>query len=286
LDDLSAGKLENLNEKIEFELGDVTDAERVNKVVALYQPDCIIHMAALVDVTASMHEPIKAMHTNIDGTINIVQAARWNRVSRFVFASTYCVYGTPEFMPVTEALRALPNSVYGKTKLVAERICETLADSMEVVIVRGSNTFGPRQMIAGTYGGVIPIFFNSIILNKQAEIRGNGQASRDFVFVEDAAEFYLQSLSAKPGLYNYGSGRGRTIDEVWNTIAAYMDANNIPIIEPKRTPLREGEIREIVVSFAKAKYFLGWQPRVSFEEGIYKTLDYMLSQVDYKAEIA
>jgi UDP-glucose 4-epimerase len=286
LDDLSSGKLDNLDEQTEFELCDITDQESVNRIVATYQPDCIIHMAALVDVTASMAEPIKAMHTNIDGTINIVQAAKWSHVSRFIFASTYCVYGTPEFVPVTEAMRPVPNSVYGKTKLVGERICESLADSMDVVIVRGSNTYGPRQMVAGTYGGVIPIFFNSIINNKQAEVRGNGQARRDFVYVEDAAEFYVQALGVNPGLYNYGSGKGRTIDEVWNIIAAYMDGIHIPTIEPKRTALREGEIREIAVSFAKAKFFMEWQPQVSFEDGIARTLEYMLSQVVYKAEVA
>src|SRR5271154_5270090 len=212
LDDLSAGKEENLAEvrnKITFIKGSITDIEIVQK--AMQQAEFVLHLAARTSVPRSVKDPIETNRINIDGTLNILVAARDNRVKRVVFAASSSAYGETPVLPKVESMQPQPISPYGVTKYVGELYAQVFGRvyGLENACVRYFNVFGPRQDPSSQYSGVLSRFMLAVIKNEAPVVYGDGEQSRDFTYIENVVDETLRACET-PGasgmIFNGGTG--------------------------------------------------------------------------------
>lgn len=276
LDDLSAGKEENLAEirnKITFIKGSITDIEVVRK--AMHEAKYVLHLAARTSVPRSVKDPIETNRINIDGTLNVLVAARDAKVKRIVFAASSSAYGETPTLPKVETMEPQPISPYGVTKYVGELYAQTFGRcyGLENVCLRYFNIFGPRQDPASPYSGVLAKFCTAFLEDTQAVIFGDGEQTRDFTYVDNAVQANLlacEAPSASGKVFNIGVGGRFSL----NQTIALLGKISGKSLEVKYDPPRDGDIRDSQADISQAREFLGYDPQVQFEEGLRRTFEW------------
>lgn len=282
LDDLSGGRRDRLprdgTSRFRFVRGDVRDAETCD--AACRGVDIVLHQAAAVSVPRSVRNPIETFDVNVSGTFHMMEAARHAGVSRFVYASSCAVYGDGPELPKTEALPSSPRSPYAASKAAGEQLAISYSASMglSTIGLRYFNVFGPGQDPDGPYAAVVAAFTTRCIAGTTPTIYGDGEQSRDFVFVEDIVQANLlaarASDEASGAVYNVGSGKRTTVRELHAAIAEAAAAT--PTVD--FAPARAGDVEHSVADIAAARRRLGYQPRVPFAQGIQATVDWYRSR--------
>jgi nucleoside-diphosphate-sugar epimerase len=276
LDDLSAGKESNLAEvrgKIDLRIGSITDLAAVQ--TACHGADYVIHLAARTSVPRSVQNPVETNHVNIDGTLNVLVAARDAKVRRFVYAASSSAYGETPTLPKTEAMQPDPISPYGITKYVGELYAQVFGRvySLENVCVRYFNVFGPRQDPSSQYSGVLSRFMLAVIEGQPPVVYGDGEQSRDFTFIENIVDETLRACEAKGAsgiVFNGGTGARITLNQVLKLLEKVTGKK----IQAKYDPPRTGDIRDSQADVSLARKVLGYEPRVHFEEGLQRTWEW------------
>jgi nucleoside-diphosphate-sugar epimerase len=284
LDNLSAGKEENLagvRKKIEFRAESITDLAAVQS--ASKGADYVIHLAARTSVPRSVQNPLETNSVNIDGTLNVLVAARDAKVRRFVYAASSSAYGETPTLPKTEAMQPAPISPYGVTKYVGEIYAQVFGRvyGLENASVRFFNVFGPRQDPTSQYSGVLSRFMLAVIEGKQPVIYGDGEQSRDFTYIDNIVDETLRACESKGAsglVFNGGTGARITLNEVLKLLEEITGKK----IEAKHDPPRTGDIRDSQADVTLAHKVLGYQPIVPFEEGLQRTWDWYKSNYGRK----
>lgn len=273
-DNLSTGDLNNLNEvreKISFVEGDIRDFEALQGAVSGCQ--YVLHQAAMASVALSIEQPLEHNEINVRGTLNVLEAARLAGVKRLVFAASSAAYGDTEVMPITESQLPRPLSPYGVAKVTGEHYCQAYFEvfGLETVALRYFNIFGPRQAPGSAYAAVIPLFADAILRGDAPTINGDGLHSRDFCFVANVVEANLKALTAPaaPGnVYNVAVGVQVTLLDLIEAINEVLGTN----VAPTHGPERVGDIRHSLADISAARRDLGYEAKVSFKDGLAKTL--------------
>ncbi len=269
LDDLSTGRLENIKElltkaNVEFIQGSITDLSLLQK---LFQGvECVFHQAALARVPRSIEDPLTTNEVNIKGTLNVLLAARENRVRKVIYASSSSVYGDTPTLPQREDIPSNPLSPYALTKLAGEYYCNIFRQiyGLSTVCLRYFNVYGLRQDPSSQYATVIPAFIGRISQNLPPIIFGDGEQSRDFTFIEDVVRANILAVKDNTeGIYNIGSSKSVTINRLAEIILKLMQ-KNLKLIHDKP---RAGDLRHTLADIFKAKSF-GYTPRWTLEEGL------------------
>lgn len=270
LDNLSTGRLDNLaavGRQIEFIQGDVGDAAAVQRAVA--GAEVIFHLAAIVSVPHSMRQPVETELTNTVGTLNLLQAAKSAGARRLVLSSTCAIYGDEATLPKTEAMLPCPKSPYAVSKLAAEYYCQIFQEAfgLETVILRYFNVFGPRQDPSSPYSGVISIFVDRLAAGLTPTIFGDGQQTRDFVYVGDVVRANLQAATipeATGQLFNIGTGRPTSINQLFEDLNHLFEV----AAKPNYEPARPGDVVHSYADPSRAQTVLGWSAQVDLREGL------------------
>jgi nucleoside-diphosphate-sugar epimerase len=276
LDNFSSGRKENLkdsNGKIELVKADIRSKEACFK--ACRGVDFVLHQAALRSVPKSMNNPKEYNEVNIGGTLNMLDAAKKNKVKRFVFASSSSVYGDVSIFPQKESFVPRPISPYALTKLSGEYYCNIFSHhyGLPTVSLRYFNVFGPRQSLDEEYAVVVPKFIDSMLRNEPFFIYGTGKQSRDFTFVANVVNANLLAArikSPKSGVFNIASGKDYTVLELIAILNRIMGKN----IKPAYLNKRPGDIFRTFADLSKAKRVLGFRPKFDLTQGLKITLDY------------
>jgi UDP-glucose 4-epimerase len=286
LDDMSSGKEENLAEvrgKITIIKGSINDLEIVQK--AMLQADYVIHLAARTSVPRSVKDPIDTNHVNVDGTLNVLVAARDNKVKRVVLAASSSAYGDTPTLPKTESMQPVPISPYGVTKYVGELYAQAFGRcyGLENVSLRYFNIFGPRQDPDSPYSGVLSRFSTAFLESASLVIFGDGEQTRDFTYVDNAVQANIlacEASGASGKALNIGTGQAISL----NKVVKMLQEISGKALEPKYEPPREGDIRDSLADIQLAKEVLDYKPAVGFEEGLERT--YVWYQAQYTKKVA
>jgi UDP-glucose 4-epimerase len=273
LDDLSTGRASNLNPAAKFYQMDIRDP-KIREVFEIERPDFVSHHAAQMDVRRSVAQPLFDADVNILGSINLIECAREFNVRHFVYISTGgAVYGEPETLPCDEMHPINPICQYGASKHTVEHYLYmyNVNYGLQYTVLRYPNVFGPRQDPHGE-AGVVAIFTGKMLDNEPVTINGDGEQTRDFVFVRDCARANLLAVSVDhaPGIYNIGWGRPTSINEIFTNLAKITGYTQ-PV---SNGPAKVGETRHIYLDASKANRDLAWSPTLSLEEGLRETVEY------------
>jgi nucleoside-diphosphate-sugar epimerase len=276
LDNLSSGKKQNLekafsNEDFTFILGDIRDDAALKD--ALKGVNAVAHLAALIDVTSSVTDPVTTNDVNVAGTLKVLQSAVKGNVSKFVFASSTAVYGEAKVLPITEETPLNPISPYAASKVAGEAYCKSFQScfGLNTVILRFFNVYGPRSENS-PYSGVITKFLRQALKNEALNIYGDGEQTRDFIHVNDIVAALILALeNPKVGgeTFNVCTGVQTSINELANTINLITERN----LNPEYSSARTGEIRFSYGDPSKAEDKLEFKSKVSLKEGITQLLD-------------
>jgi UDP-N-acetylglucosamine/UDP-N-acetyl-alpha-D-glucosaminouronate 4-epimerase len=276
LDDLSSGKEDNLAElrnKITFIKGSITDIEVVRK--AMYEAEYVLHLAARTSVPRSVKDPIETNKINIDGTLNVLVAAKELKVKRVVFAASSSAYGETPTLPKVETMQPQPISPYGVTKFVGELYGQTFGRcyGLENVSLRYFNIFGPRQDPSSPYSGVLAKFCTAFLEDTPPLVFGDGEQTRDFTYVENAVQANLLACEAPTvsgKVFNVGVGGRVSLNAVLRELSKITGKT----LEAKYEPPRDGDIRDSQADISQAKELLGYVPQVTFEDGLARTFEW------------
>ncbi len=276
LDDLSSGREDNLAEfrnKITFIKGSITDIEVVRK--AMHEAEYVLHLAARTSVPRSVKDPIETNKINIDGTLNVLVAAKELKVKRVVFAASSSAYGETPTLPKIETMQPQPISPYGVTKFVGELYGQTFGRcyGLENVALRYFNIFGPRQDPSSPYSGVLAKFCTAFLEDTQPVVFGDGEQTRDFTYVENAVQANLlacEAANVSGKVFNVGVGGRISLNEVLRELEKITGKK----LDAKYDPPRDGDIRDSQADISQAREFLSYDPQVTFEEGLARTFEW------------
>ncbi len=273
IDDLSTGKIENVNEKAIMYRQDVRDREGLEKIFRTHKPDYVLHLAAQISVSRSVREPLYDEEVNVKGTLNILEMSQKYRVKKVVFTSSGGVmYGeNPEF-PTSENVCPDPVSPYGISKLAGEKYVRFYGNEkgLKYTILRYGNVYGPRQSPDGE-AGVIAIFTKKMLNKDHLTINGDGEYVRDYVYVGDVVEANLLSLEKGDGeVFNVGTGIGKSVNDVFKSLKEHIYYT----VEPIHGDPRPGDLRKSLLDNSHAREVLGWKPRYSFSDGLRETVKF------------
>ena len=277
LDNFETGKRENLTEiaeRIELIKGDIRDKDTVERAVK--GADVIYHLAALGSVPRSMKDPATTHDVNVGGTFNVLLAARDAKVRRIVFASSSSVYGQCKVLPQHEGLPLCPISPYGATKAIGEIYFRAFYETYGVqsVCLRYYNVFGPRQDPTSQYAAAIPLFVSALLRDKRPTIFDDGEQSRGFTYINNVMQANWLAANAKEThgeAVNISTKNAVSVNTVVNTIRKLLGKENV---KPVYAPPRPGDIKHSLADVKKAKELIGYEPFVSFEEGIAMAIDW------------
>ncbi|MCL4794671.1 MAG: SDR family oxidoreductase [Bryobacteraceae bacterium] len=274
IDNLASGKRENLAgvaERVDLHEVDIRDAGALKPLIK--RGATVYHLAAIPSVPRSITDPNPSHEVNINGTFNVLSAARDAGARRVVYAASSSAYGDTEVLPKTESMRPAPLSPYAAQKLMGEYYCSVFHScfGLETVSLRFFNVFGPRQDPNSPYSGVLSIFMKCVLAGTPPTIFGDGEQSRDFTYVEDVAELVMRAAEAEGvqgRVFNAGNGNRYTLNETWRLLCDIHGA----AIQPRYGPPRAGDVRDSQADVTAAVRDLGHAPRFSFEEGLRRTL--------------
>jgi UDP-glucose 4-epimerase len=271
LDNLSTGFREFVNPKARFVKADVTDGEAVARFFAEWRPEIVSHHAAQMDVRKSVEDPVHDARTNLLGGINVLEAATRHGTRKVLYASTGgALYGEGRQLPATEDHPVNPESPYGASKHSFEHYLYIwkMLHGLDYTILRYPNVYGPRQNPHGE-AGVNAIFIGLMLEGKRPKIFGTGEQLRDYVYVDDIVEANVLALAKGSGeMVNIGSGVGTSVKQIFTELKSILGFAGDPIYDEPRA----GEIQRIYLDATRAREVLGWRPRVSFREGLEKTV--------------
>jgi dTDP-glucose 4,6-dehydratase len=281
LDNLSAGKMSNLenckrNSNFHFIKGDIRNLEQVK--TAVKNADAVFNDAAVVSVRLSIDNPMLVNEVNVNGALNLLKASVDSGVKRFVQASSASVYGDTETLPVIEDTLLRPISPYAVSELAAESYARAFHKTygLETVCLRYFNVYGPRQSYS-PYTGAITIFMNQLLKNESITIFGDGEQTRDFVYVEDVAAANVLALSRKEAageVFNIATGAATSVNVLVRSLTKVFGKSDL---KPLHTQAKPGEIRFSCASIEKAKRILGYRPVFSIENGLERLVKWYTS---------
>lgn len=274
VDNLATGRMVNVPVGVEFVSGDLTDPDVA--ATAVSGCEVVLHQAAVPSVPQSIVEPRPSHESNIDATFNVLLAARDAGVRRLIYAASSSAYGDVSALPKAEDMPTDPRSPYALQKLVGEDYCRlfTRIYGLETVAIRYFNVFGPRQHPSSPYSGVLSLFIRDALNGVAPTIHGDGEQTRDFTFVENVVDGVLRAVDAPDAagqVINVATGERTSLNQAWAALAAIVG----PLRTPIHGPVREGDIRDSEADIAKAERLLGYRPRVMFEEGLRRTVDWV-----------
>ena len=282
IDNLSTGTLDNLADirrSISFEQIDLQDVAGMRS--ACEGVDFVLHQGALASVPRSVKDPVGSHESNINGTLNLLIAARDAKVKRIVYAASSSAYGDQPTKPKQEDMPPLPLSPYAVQKLTCEYYIQSFhrAYGLEGVCLRYFNIFGPRQAADSPYSGVIAQFTYKMMAGETPTIFGDGLTSRDFNYVDNAVSANLLACQAPSSVatgrvFNIGTGKSHTLNQVYAAIAGQLGFSGKPIYGPPR----EGDIKHSLANIDRAVKELGYQPKLQFHDGLRKTVDWYLAE--------
>ena len=265
---------QSLPGRLEVFRGDIRDAQCLD--AALHGVTGVFHLAAMVSVPLSIEKPDLSFDINSRGTQIVLDVARKNGIKRVVMASSAAVYGDNQNLPLLEKELPMPLSPYGLDKVFGEQLGRlyTVLYQMDVTCLRFFNVFGPRQSPDSPYSGVVSIFAKSAETRDAPVIYGDGEQTRDFVFVKDVVNALMLSMKSTLSgfhVYNVGSGKEVTIKSLWNTYREISDFSG----EPKHFPERSGDIKASLANISKIKSELGFIPSVNFKSDLHETYSWL-----------
>ena len=274
-DSLITGRRSNLDHvsPVEFREGDLAELDFAHAVVQ--SCDYVLHQAAIPSVPRSVKDPITSNRANVDATLNVLVAARDAGVKRLVFAGSSSAYGNTATLPKSEDMPSNPLSPYALQKVVGEQYLQmfTRLYGLETVIIRYFNVFGPRQDPSSPYSGVISVFATALLDNRPPKIYGDGRQTRDFTYVANVVDGVLRACDA-PGasgeVINVATGGRISLNELFAEMKKIVGAS----VEPDYLEPRQGDVRDSQASIVKANALLGYEPTVSFEDGLKKTIEW------------
>jgi nucleoside-diphosphate-sugar epimerase len=280
VDNLATGKRQNLAHipGVEFLEGDLADIDVARR--AVNGVEYVLHQAALPSVPRSVQDPITSNRANIDSTLNVLVAARDAGVRRVVYAGSSSAYGDTPTLPKIETMPTAPLSPYALQKLVGEQYCQmfTRLYGLETVTIRYFNVFGPRQDPSSPYSGVISIFISAMCEGRQPTIYGDGGHTRDFTYVANVVDGVLRAVHAPEAsgqVINVATAGRVSLNELFRTVRDLVGAT----VEPIYAAPRAGDVRDSQADISKATRLLGYEPHVSFESGLEKTIAWYRASV-------
>ena len=278
VDNLATGNPENLREilgRIDFRETDILDIDAMRE--ACIGVDYVLHQAAIPSVPKSVLDPLGSNRANIDGTVNVLVAARDAKVKRVVYAASSSAYGDTPTLPKHEAMRPDPISPYAVAKLASEHYMVSFyrCYGLETVCLRYFNIFGPRQDPSSPYSGVLAKFITQMLRGEQPAIYGDGEQSRDFTYIDNAVEANLLACKAPAEkvagqVFNTATGRRVTLNETFKLLQGLTSYHG----QPKYGPERGGDIKHSLADISKIEAGLGYKPIVDFEEGLRRTVEW------------
>jgi UDP-glucose 4-epimerase len=279
VDNESTGRRSNLSPDVRFALGDVSRIEEVEPAFARGL-DAVCHIAGQVSIIRSFTNPVVDLRTNVEGTLNVLQLCLKYRVPRLIHASSMTIYGNCKTVPTPETEPCWPDSYYGITKLAAERYVHATAErpdigfDFKVTSLRMFIVYGPGQALDNPYQGVLGIFLGNLLRGEPITIFGDGEQTRDFVYIADIVEGWVRALNtpATAGrVINLGSGRSLSINQLAEAaIGACGGAAGASRVI--RAPARPGEQRSVRADVSRAKAVMAWEPHTPFETGLAETM--------------
>lgn len=276
LDNFSTGSRGNL-EGLDIEVieGELRSYERVHNAVR--GVDVVYHLGALGSVPRSVQDPLTSSAVNVEGTLNVLLAARDEGVRRVVYSSSSSVYGTRRDLPVTEETPPDPISPYGVAKLASERYCVSFSRvyTLETVVLRFFNVFGPRQSPLSQYAAVVPLFVTAIGQGDPITIEGDGEQSRDFTYVSNVVDASIRAAHADGAsgrIFNVSSGSPATVNQLADAIGRTVGKP----VEKRFAPPRTGDIRDSWADIGAARETLGYEPQIDLDEGLRLTVEHLL----------
>jgi UDP-glucose 4-epimerase len=280
LDNFSTGNRANL-EGLEIEVveGELRSYERVH--AAMRGIEVVYHLGALGSVLRSVQDPLTSSAVNVEGTLNVLLAARDEGVRRVIFSSSTSVYGLNRELPTAETTPPDPISPYGVAKLAAERYCISFSrvyESFETVVLRYFNVFGPRQSPHSQYAAVVPLFIAAIDRGEPVTIHGDGEQSRDFTYVTNVVDATIRAAEATGATgraFNVAAGSPATVNDVADTIGFLLGKP----VEKRFEPPRPGDIRDSWADISAAREVLGYEPRVDLAAGLELTAEAIVAAV-------
>ena len=276
IDDFSSGARENLEgvaDKIELTEGDIRDKVVVGNI--MQGVDYVLHQAALRSVPKSLGNPEHYNDVNINGTLNILTAAKEAGVKRVVAASSSSIYGETDRLPEKEDFLPLLISPYALTKLAGEYYCRIFSQihGLETVNLRYFNVFGPRQSLENEYAVVIPKFITCMLKDEQPPVHGDGKQTRDFTYVENVVQANIKAATM-PGIkcevFNIACGKAFSVLDIVKYVNKILKKD----IKPKLGPIRQGDVKHTLADISKAMKLIKFEPKVGFEEGLVKAVEY------------
>ena len=272
IDNLSAGKIQNLNSAATFYHADITQTA-ADEIFVREQPDLVFHLAARVSVAGSAQHPVDNAEVNVIGTLKLLEAARKIGLEKFIFASTGgAIYGDPEDNPCSEKTAVEPVSPYGLSKHVGEEYIALYHRlyRLNFTNLRYGNVYGPRQDPHGE-AGVVPIFIEAMLNGNPPQIFGDGEQERDFIYVDDIVEANIQAINGGHNrTMNIGTGVGTSINRLYDLLKGSLNFHH----DAERRPRRHGDVHKIFLDCSEALEHLGWTPGTALEEGLRKTVEY------------
>jgi len=279
IDNESTGNRENVPQNATYIRGDVRNLQDLERAFD-NSLDAVCHIAGQVSIIRSFTDPVADLRTNVEGTLNTLQLCLKHKVPRLLFASSMTNYGHTEILPTPETHPCEPTSYYGITKYAAERYVQAtgrrldLDSPLHVTSLRMYNVYGPRQALDNPYQGVLGIFIGNLLRNEPITIFGDGEQSRDFIYISDVVRAWVAALKSESTfgqVLNIGSGRRLTINQFADAV--------LHVFQQRRTtwdvrymPARPGEQRHVEADNTRASNLLDWRPRVSFEAGLEETV--------------
>ncbi|HBU69835.1 MAG TPA: UDP-glucose 4-epimerase [Elusimicrobia bacterium] len=277
VDNLSSGSMRNVNKKAKFVKADITNKPAIKKVFKSGKFDILNHHAAQIDVRKSVEDPAFDARVNILGTLNLLENCKEHGVGKVIFASSGgTIYGECSAKAPDETADANPLSPYGITKYAVEVYLRYYASlfGLKYTILRYANVYGPRQDPHGE-AGVVAIFSQKMLKNEKLNIFGNGRQTRDYVFVGDVVRANVLALSkADNQIINIGTAKLTSVNQLFKNMASLSGYKN----KPAYKPARPGELFKSFLNYGKAKKVLGWQPAVSLQEGLGRTIRFFSQQ--------
>jgi len=276
LDNFSTGARANIaGLGVEVVEGELRSYERVHNAVR--GTEVVFHLGALGSVPRSVQDPLTSGAVNVEGTLNVLLAARDEGVRRVVFASSSSIYGNQPELPLRESMAPDPISPYGVAKLAAERYCVSFSrvyHSFETVVLRYFNVFGPRQDPNSQYAAVVPLFVTAIAAGTPVTVFDDGGQSRDFTYVENVVAANLlaaDAAGASGRIFNVSAGLPTSVGELADTIGRLLGKP----VERRYFPPRPGDLRNSWADIAEARRTLGFEPTISLEEGLQRTIEHL-----------
>jgi nucleoside-diphosphate-sugar epimerase len=278
VDNFATGKRENLQEilsRIDFHEADILNLDAMHKACA--GVDYVLHQAAIPSVPKSVLDPLGSNRANIDGTVNVLVAARDAKVKRVVYAASSSAYGDTPTLPKYEAMKPDPISPYAVAKLASEQYMISFfrCYGLETVSLRYFNIFGPRQDPSSPYSGVLAKFITQMLRGEQPAIFGDGEQSRDFTYIDNAVDANLlachaPATQAAGKVFNVATGRRVTLNETFQLLRGMTSYTG----QPNYGPERGGDIKHSLADISQAEKHLGYKAKVDFEQGLRRTVEW------------